>query len=709
VLLVVLHHAGFGVRGGFVGVDVFFVMSGVLITQHLLRERADTGRISVLRFYARRVRRIVPAAALVIAVTILASWAWLSPLRLQVVGREGVWAMFSVINLVLARDGTDYFHASDPPSPLQHFWSLALEEQIYLVWPLLITFAAAAVARGGPRSADRAVIPVLLVVAGGSFALSVIVTARAAPWAYFGGHTRIWEPAVGALVAAWAGGFGRLRQAVASLLGWLGLAGILAAALLLDGRVPFPGVAALLPVLATACVVAGGCAAPRYGAELLLRRAPLRVVGRISYSWYLWHWPLLQIWPQATGHSLTAGQRAVAALASLLLAAVTYRLVERPARSRPVLVRRPVVGLGFGASCAAAVCAVSASAAVLVTVPGTGVSGTARPLGERADRRILAPSERALWAELAGQSERPGFAGVTAGPLTGLLARALRVDRLPPDLTPSLGTAENDNRANRCLAMFAPTTPTGCVVGDPAGATTVVLFGDSHASQWSAPLDVLGWDRRWRVILFAKADCPPAPYRNYVEDALGRLYTECDTWRAAVLRRIGALRPNLVVVGSQARDQVAGQGPEVMARLVRGLRASGAEVVLIRDTPFPGFNVLDCLARHPSRISACTLPIDASRLTSPARAVENRGARDGGALLVDATGWLCTADGCPLVVGNTLVYRDWSHLSDTYARLLAPYLGPALTAALHGGPEPPAVRLALPGPRRPPASTTDQH
>jgi peptidoglycan/LPS O-acetylase OafA/YrhL len=712
VLLVVLNHAGLGVPGGFVGVDVFFVISGFLITQQLLRERARTGRISFPRFYARRARRIMPAGALVIVMTTLASWVWLSPLRVQVIARDAIWAALSVINLVLARDGTDYFRASDPPSPFQHYWSLAVEEQFYLVWPILIAFAAFAAtalarlrARSGPRvagaagpvglrTADRPVALAILAVAGSSFALSVIVTARSAPWAYFGGHTRIWELAVGALGAVWGAAFGRLRRVVASLLTWLGLAGILAAALLLDGRVPFPGTAALLPVLATACVVAGGCAAPPDGAELLLGRAPLRMIGRLSYSWYLWHWPLLQIWPQATGRPLTTGQRTAAVLLSLLLAAITYQLVEKPVRSRPALVRRPLLGIWFGASCIAAVCATSILAVLVVTVPGAPTAGPPRPLaGPTVDP--TAALERALTAELARQSEEPGFAGVTAGPLTPLIERSLRVDQLPSDLTPSLSTAENDDRANTCLAMFAQAVPTGCVVGDPRGPTTVVLFGDSHAGQWSAPLDAIGKERHWQVVLYTKADCPPAPYRDYFEDALDRTYTECDTWRAAVLKKIAELRPNLVVVGSEARDQVANQGTEVMAGLVRNLRATGAKVAFIRDTPYPGFNVLDCLAQHPSEISACVVSIAASKLTSLAREIDNRGARDGGALLIDPAGWLCTADGCPLVIGNALVYRDWSHLSDTYARLLAPYLGPALDAALHSGPDQEATGTPL--------------
>ncbi len=700
VLLVVLDHAALGVPGGFVGVDVFFVISGFLITRQLQRERARTGRISLPRFYARRARRIIPAAALVVVVTTLASWIWLSPLRLQTIAHEGIWAILSVINLVFAREATDYFHAGGAPSPFLHFWSLAVEEQVYLVWPVLIVVAVAAAARlralgrwraadetgrAHPRTADRAVLLVFLAVAASSFALNVIVTGRSAPWAYFGGPTRIWEPAVGAVVAICGEGRGRLGPVLASLLTWVGLAGILTAALLLDGGVPYPGVAASLPVLATACVIAGGGAAATHGAGLVLDRAPLRLLGRLSYCWYLWHWPLLQIWAQAADRPLSTAQRSAAAAASLLLAALTYRLVERPARSRPVLVRRPLLGLGFGASCVAAAGTTSILAAALVTVPAATVAAPARPLGSPAVAPTAA-AESVLRAALVRLSAEPGFDGVTAGPLTSSLRRALRVDRLPSDLTPTLDGARDDHQANRCLAMFTQTAPTGCVVGDPSGSRTVVLFGDSHASQWSAPLDAVGKQRHWRVVLFAKADCPPAPYPDYFEDALGRTYTECDTWRAAVLRKIVQLRPNLVVVGSQARAQLAGQGPAAMTGLMRDLRATGAGVAFLRDTPFPGFNVLDCLARHPSKMSACAVSIAASRLTSAAREIDNRGARDGGALLIDPTGWLCTADGCPLVVGNTLVYRDWSHLSDTYARLLAPYLGPALAAALHSAP-----------------------
>ncbi|MBL7501222.1 acyltransferase [Frankia sp. CNm7] len=693
VLLVVLGHSGLGVPGGYVGVDVFFVISGFLITQQLLKERARAGRISLRAFYARRARRIIPAAAVVIVATVAASWCWLSPLRLRAIAVDGMYAAFSAVNLRLAEAGTDYFQADGPPSPFQHYWSLAVEEQFYLVWPLLLILATLAasglaarrpgappgVADGGPpagtgadAAAGRAVVFALLAVTAGSFALSVLITARSAPWAYFGGHTRAWELALGALVAAWAGAFGRMPRALSAQLTWLGLAGIVAAAFLLDDSTPYPGSAALLPVLAAAFVVAGGCAAPPRGAELLLGRAAPRVIGRLSYSWYLWHWPVLRIWPEATGRPFTTGQKLAAIAVSLVLAALTYWLVENPVRRRPGLVRRPVLGIGLGVALAGVASGTALVVAAVATVPGGGAAGPPKPLA-------VAGGEARANGPAAVETR---FVGVGTSALTPLIEESLGIRALPDGLQPSLRDAPDDFRANKCYTSIASSTPTDCVYGDPAGPTTVVLLGDSHANQWFNAMNAIGQERHWRVIPYMKGGCPPAAYPDFYLEALKRVYTECETWRAAVLEKIAELRPALVVVGSEARTNAIHAGPRPMAELMRTLRSTGARVAFLEDTPYPGFAVPDCLARHPSKVGECVVPISASKLTEPQREVENRGARDGGATLVDPVPWLCARDSCPPIIGNTIVYYDKSHVTGTYSTLLAPFLGPALAAVL---------------------------
>ncbi|MCK9903030.1 acyltransferase [Frankia sp. Cpl3] len=659
VILVVLGHSGLALPGGYVGVDVFFVISGFLITRQLVTERATHGRISLAGFYARRARRIVPAAAVVIVATMLAAWRWMSPLRIHSTGVDAALSAVSAINIRLAQEGTDYLRADGPPSPFQHFWSLAVEEQFYAVWPLLLIVTAAL---AGPVRRHRAgpVAVLLVAVAGTSLALSAVITPRSAPWAYFGGHTRAWELALGALVALAAPGLARMPRALSSQLTWLGLAGIMVAATMFGEATPYPGLAAVLPVAGSALVIAGGCAAPPRGAELLLRARPWQLMGRVSYSWYLWHWPVLILWPEATGEQPgTAGKIAAVGL-SLLLAVATYHAVEQPVRSRPALVRRPVLGLGLGGCSIGAAVAASLVIVQLAALPtGSGV-----------------PASR-LDASGGSAAGGPAGGGASAG-LSRVIEQSLDLTGLPAGLRPSLDQAPSDYKANRCYMSITSSTPTDCVYGDPSGRRTVVLFGDSHANQWFNAMNDISRRYNWRLVPYTKGGCPPADYPNFVLETLKRVYTECNTWRAEALRRIRTLAPDLVVIGSEARTEAIRVGAGGMTRMVRELRSTGAKVVLIADTPYPGFDVPDCLARNPGHVRRCVVRVSEAKLTEPQRAIETRGALDGGAMLVDPVPWLCSRDQCPPIIGDTVVYYDKSHITGTYSAALAPYLGPEL-------------------------------
>ncbi|OAA26652.1 putative acyltransferase [Frankia sp. EI5c] len=676
VVLVVLGHSGLALPGGFVGVDVFFVISGFLITRQLVTERSTHGRISLVGFYARRARRIIPAATVVIVATMLAAWRWMSPLRIHSAGTDAGLAAVSLINLRLAQAGTDYLRADGPPSPFQHFWSLAVEEQFYAVWPLLLVVAAALAGPARRRSAGPVAV-LLVVVVAVSLALSVIITPRSAPWAYFGSHTRAWELALGALVALAAPRLGRMPPALSAQLSWLGLAGIMVAAVVFGEATPYPGLAAVLPVAGSALVVAGGCASPRRGAELLLGRRPCQLLGRVSYSWYLWHWPVLILWPEATGEPLgTVGKFAAIGL-SLLLAMISYHLVEHPVRSRPALARRPVLGLGLGG------CAVAVSVAVVVVVTQVAAlpTGGGRPA---ASLDTLAGAGAPRLGEGAGAGGGPpaaggpgGDRGASAG-LTRMIEQSLDIDGLPAELRPSLDQAPSDYKANKCYASITSSTPTDCVYGDPHGSRTVVLYGDSHANQWFNAMNETSRQYGWRLVPYTKGGCPPADYPNFVLETLRRVYSECNTWRADALERIRALSPDLVVIGSEARTEAIRVGPGGMAKVVRDLRSTGAKVVLIADTPYPGFDVPDCLARNPEKVRKCVVSVSEAKLTEPQRAIENRGALAGGAMIVDPVPWLCAKDRCPPIIGDTVVYYDKSHITGTYSAALAPYLGPEL-------------------------------
>jgi peptidoglycan/LPS O-acetylase OafA/YrhL len=653
VVTVVVSHAGLALPGGYVGVDVFFVISGFLITRQLVDELDARGRVNLAKFYARRCRRILPAATLVLLVTLLACWRWLSPLRIPPVTLDAVLAAVSGVNWRLGASGTDYFASTAPPSPFQHYWSLSVEEQFYLVWPLLLVVAALLLGRAVGRV--RAVVAVLVAVIVGSFALSVLLTATAAPIAYFGSHTRAWELALGALVAVTAHRWARLPAPAAAALTWLGLGLVVAAVVVFTDALPYPGSLAAVPVVGTALVIAGGCAAPRAGAETVLRLWPMQLAGRYSYSWYLWHWPLLLLLPVALGReegtALDPALGLVAVAVSFALAAATHHLVEEPFRRDAALVHHPqraiMIGTGLVAVSVAAALTVSAA----VVVPGSGSGATV-----------------------------PSVALTPAA-----VVEATRTTVLPGNLRPSLESALRDQADSRnCFDGYFATEPdTGpeCLFGDPAGTRTMLLLGDSHAAQWAGPVFAWAEQNGWRVRFMAKSSCQPGVYPDYVVPALQRVYTECNEWRAAAFDFVRATRPEMVVLGSLAKGVTI--TPDGMAETVSILRGEGARVLYIADNPYMGIDPPTCLAQHPQDIQRCSVPRSTASVEAPARLAEIEGALSAGAEVWDPVPYLC-ADVCPSVIGDIGVYKDENHITNTFATSLLPQLGPVLSRVAGG-------------------------
>jgi peptidoglycan/LPS O-acetylase OafA/YrhL len=646
VLLVVAYHCGLPfIGGGYVGVDVFFVISGFLITGLLLREAQRTGRVSIPRFYARRALRLLPASTVVVVATVAASALWLPPLRLSEIVSDALHTSIYAMNWRLAAIGTDYLSAESAPSPLQHFWSLAVEEQFYLVWPLLLLLV---VRRGG-----RGLTTVLAVLTAGSLAVSVWQTEHNAGWAYFGAHTRAWELGAGALLAVGADRLRRLPPLPAKLLTGSGLAAVVVAALSYTAATPFPGYAALLPVLGTAAVIAGGCARPAG----LLGAPVLQVIGRLSYSWYLWHWPVLLIAPFTLGRQLTAAENVLVALGALVLAALTYALVENPVRHLAALRDRPWRGLTAGA----AVSLLAAGLCVLITVLVGGTGGT----GYRA----------------------PALTGVAK--LQQNLALAAGMPAVPANLTPALAAAAKDKPrlyADKCSPAFAdPEVKTPCAYGDLSSPTTVVLFGDSHAGHWFPALEAIALQRHWKLVVVTKSACSAADVVIY-EDALKRRFTECVQWRRAAWRHIRSLRPAKVIMASTLPNapllDVTGSLDDAWSaawrRSLDAVKGPGTEVYYVNDTPWQARNVPDCLSAHLDNPAACARSRADAVQFRKRRALVAGVARAEGATVIDPLPWFCTATTCPVIVGNLLVYKDQHHITTAYSRLLVPLLAEAL-------------------------------
>jgi peptidoglycan/LPS O-acetylase OafA/YrhL len=346
VLLVVLYHAGIPrLTGGFVGVDVFFVLSGFVITGLLLRERANIGGTRLLAFYGRRSRRILPAATLVIVVTVLASYHWLGFITGNATAQVGRSASLFFANFHFISTGTNYLASKAPPSALQNFWSLSVEEQFYALYPPLFIVAALVWSKMDLR-VKLAVLLSTAVVA--SFTWSVVQTSTNGVVAYFSPFTRAWELALGGLVSAGTLQLAKLPRRVAVTMTWVGLGGILFAGFALNGTTPYPGSAVALPVIATALVVAGGTAAPKWGAEWMLRLPPFRWLGKLSYSLYLWHYPILIIAGQYAARPLSVKDNLLWVLLALAFSIASYFAVENPLRHWSFLARSGVRSICMG-------------------------------------------------------------------------------------------------------------------------------------------------------------------------------------------------------------------------------------------------------------------------------------------------------------------------------------------------------------------------
>jgi peptidoglycan/LPS O-acetylase OafA/YrhL len=661
VTLVVLAHCGVGTfAGGYVGVDVFFVVSGFLITSLLLGELAASGRVSVRDFYARRALRLLPAATLVIVATLVGSRQWLSKVRFTEYAGDALASGLYAVNFRLAKSGTDYLNADNPPSPFQHFWSLAVEEQFYVVWPLLLALAWRAGRRWGRPLATPAVVLAALCLL--SYRMNISLTAGSPSWGYFGTHARFWELGAGALLALNARRLRQLPAWAAAAVTWAGLAGVLLAAVRFDANTAFPGRYALLPVLGTVLVLAGGSGATpvRYGAGLLLARGPAVRLGGLSYGWYLWHWPLLVLGPAALGRPLGVRLGLALSAAGLGLAWATLRLVENPVRFHASFRARPwrALRLGGALSAGAAVVALTAS-----LFPPTVSAGGRAPDLARELTTATAPELR----------------------LEQLLAAS--GGKLPSNLSPPLADVKPERSAvfrDGCHVEYGAThvPARNCAYGDTSADRTVVLFGDSHAAQWFPALDRLGRERGWRVVSFTKAACKAA---DVTIIARGAPYIACDTWRQDALGRIAALHPDLVLVS--AADQgdpvdperdLREQWAEGFDKTFAALRADGARIAAVLDTPTPKSDAVDCAAGHALALADCAEPRDRA-LHGTRRLALTDAARAAGAALIDPAPWLCAPDGiCPVLAGNTLVYRDDSHIAEGFAAALAPVLGARL-------------------------------
>ena len=653
--IVLLYHLGVpGISGGFAGVDVFFVISGYLITSLLVREIGRDGRISIPRFYARRARRLLPAACLVLVVTTLAGWALLPASSRADLATDVVAATLYVVNWALANRSVDYLAEGAAVSPLQHYWSLSVEEQYYVVWPLLMMLGVVVARRLG-QSPKRVLGVLIAVVLVASFTWSVVHTATDPAASYFVTTTRVWELAIGSLLSFGTERLARLPVLATGLLSWAGLALLVVSTFVVTSKTPWPGSAALLPTLGAAALIAAGCGTADSPPQRLLRTGPFVWLGGISYSLYLWHWPLIVIgdvrWPDRG----RVGDVVVGTLVLVVavgLAWLTKHLLEDPFRFRVRLVAGTRGALVVGA--ALMTVAILAGVTVGRAVPALGV-----------DR--VTPGATALVADPQGVPWRllrdPASVYDRSGPIVpSAAAAALDV---PPYYADDCQVVQGD-----------PRPAAGCAYGDTSSSTTLAMFGDSKTGQWFSAARGIADRQSWRLRLYLKSAC---------SFSLAGVAPDCAAHTRAVLaqlRRDGAPTYALVSQGAAMTPALV----DGMQRALSQLKAMGTHVVVLADNPTPharasqkgGVQVYACVEQHPEDYRACSTPRSfAIGVGTPAlRAVATRLGLD----VVDLARWICPPgpDYCPAVVGHTLVYRQSSHLTDTYVRTLTPMLDRAL-------------------------------
>ena len=598
--------------------DIFFVISGYLITGLLFQELERTGTISFTQFYARRARRLLPAANLTILVTLICSWFVYAPIEQRGVASSALAATFYFSNIWFALASNDYFGGGSEGDPFLHTWSLAVEEQFYLLWPALLFLAARNITQERLRSRLVLVLAIASVI---SLGVCVYVTSRNQPWAFFSMPTRIWEFGLGGVGVLLLPRGSQLRPHLASIMSWLGALLIVWATTQLDQNSMFPGFAALVPAFGAFLLLGAGRATTQGLVSRLLSTPPMAWLGDVSYSWYLWHWPAMVFTRQLIGLSPMAVSLAV--VGSLVVAAASYRLVENPIRRSVVLTRRVWASLASGA---------------LLTIAGGSIALLAH---QTAATEMMTPRQQA-YSEARDD-----------GPPTG-----------------------------KCHATFGQVDLPDCVFGNIQSPRTIVLFGDSHAQHWFPAVERLAGEIDARFVSLTKSACPSVAVSVYLK-SMKRMYHECDAWRAAMLSRIVAMRPAIVIVSNGGwYTEIAEEGrliripPDAWRRgldgLIVPLNAARIPVFVIHDTPFPGMDIPGCLARAAWRRAtgarACAFSLTRDHAISTAEDQSVAAQRD--AFAMDFTGVICPRTSCETERDGYVLYRDDSHLTVRFSRSL---------------------------------------
>jgi peptidoglycan/LPS O-acetylase OafA/YrhL len=527
-LLVTIYHAHL-VPGGFIGVDIFYVISGYLITGLIIREIDKTNRLDLNEFYQRRIKRLLPTSVFVLFITAIVGLFVLPAITRDALGRDLFAAAAYVSNYLFAWWENDYQNLNATPSPFIHYWSLAVEEQFYVVWPVFILFLS--------RYGKRAILNGVAVVTVASFLFSLYLTQAAPIWAFYSLPTRAWELGVGALLLFIPEKYLRNR-----FFPWMGAIGLAVGTLRFNESTAFPGINALLPVVATAVLIATIPIWPRFFNDLSNNRL-MQWLGAISYPLYLWHWPALVLPSSALGRPLRIRETILCVLLTIFLAHYTSKFIEQPLRHRQFPARKiyGFFAITTGASLLAGV-AIATTASSVINVRGTNYS-----------------------FDLKDIVEKPAVYG------------------------------------DGCHVNYGETKSGDCTYGQIGAATKIVLYGDSHAAQWFPTLEKLAREKGFELTSLTKSACSSVDSPRADQGAYKN--SECEKWRQNSIERIQKIKPYAVVLSSfqyftepggySSRAQWWNEGQR---RLLADLHSASKKLIYISDTPHPLRDIPNCLA-----------------------------------------------------------------------------------------------------------------
>lgn len=632
ILIVVLFHCGIpGFSGGFVGVDVFFVLSGYLITGLLVAEIQKTSELSLLQFYARRVRRLLPASALTLVVTLSIGAIFLAPHELDWTGHAGRAAALYISNIFFDINEGDYFAPNVKSNPMLHTWSLAVEEQFYLFWPLLILLGLKL------WRSMKVLVTVLSGLTIISLGTGVWFTANGGTFAFYELPARAWEFGIGGLAVLLPRGTLKIPFGWWLAFGWFGILAILGAAHFILGNTSFPGWIALIPTMGTVAALIAGTEHPNRGVGVVLYSDPLQLLGRLSYSWYLWHWPFL-VFSAALLPDISIAGKTAAAAASLAVAGISYHFVENPIRFHPSLLKRP----GLSVCLAAAVTLCSLGAAFLT-----------------------------MWfaAQLANEPEMKT--------ITAAIDDSYRLPK-------------------QCISLGESPEVKTCRFGDMSSGINIVLFGDSHAMQWFNPLQRIAESNGWKLVTVVKSACSSFDIRRRPGIRVGAM-AACANWRAEAFQQILTERPSIVFLGNSTsglgRKETLAMGfsldelQEGTRRTLETLTAGGLRVVVMRDNPSFRYDIPTCLARFTrhSWYPGGSCEAEKSTVLNPAVFESEKAGASGlsNVHFIDISDQLCQRDICKPVQGDAVIYRDYHHLTGNFVDSLTAVLEVELLAILN--------------------------